>query len=113
MENKMSYKDWHTKGKSLFGEDVKKWKFKCPICGNIQTMEDFIKLGVKNSQDYVFFSCIGRWAKDGKCSTLFDEKIKQPCDYTNVGLFNLSKLTVINQDGKEVSTFEFAEGEVV
>lgn len=107
----MTQKEWLDKGLQLFGENKKEWKFKCPICGNIQTYMDFEKIGYPEPENVVFYSCIGRWSK-GKVGSLFDgNDIKKPCDYTNGGLFNMAKLTVIDDKGKEISVFEFAEND--
>ncbi len=101
---KMTYKEWTDEGTRLFGKDKKNWKFICPNCGNIQDYHDFEKLNVKNIQDVVFFSCIGRWIDDCKGEI---GNHKSPCDYTNGGLFDFSKVRVL-KDGKEISAFEFA-----
>jgi hypothetical protein len=37
----IKHEDWLAEGKAKFGEDVSKWKFKCPACGHIQTQNDF------------------------------------------------------------------------
>jgi len=103
----MQSKEWIADGEKRFGIDKKKWKFVCPNCGNIQCCEDFIKLGVNEPQNYVFFSCIGRFIPESK-GTIFT-KGKKPCTYTNGGLFDLSKLKITDDDGKEHSVFEFAQ----
>ena len=36
----MNKKTWLSQGKTLFGENVMNWKFKCPCCGYIATTED-------------------------------------------------------------------------
>lgn len=98
------YKDWLKKGENLFGKDKSKWKFVCCNCGNIQSIEDFKKAGIKNPDTKVHFSCIGRWI-NGKGE--LGNKI-QPCNYTIGGLFNISKLTIL-KDGEKISTFKFHE----
>lgn len=103
---KMSMKEWTKEGENRFGTDKKKWKFKCVNCKNIQSIQDFINLGVKNPQDYVYFSCIGRFKENTK-GTLSNKS--KPCNYTLGGLFNFSKLQVIGTDDKPHSVFEFAE----
>ena len=49
----------------LFGEDRKNWRFKCPSCGNTQTIAEFIDLGLEKEKILGIFhySCIGRWFK--------------------------------------------------
>ena len=101
------YQEWIKEGKKRFGKDIKNWKFKCPNCGNIQCYHDFKKLKVEDIEGIVYYSCIGRWMDD--CEGTIGSKTG-PCNYTNGGLFDLSKLKVI-KDGEISSVFEFAESE--
>lgn len=107
MDRELKYEDWMKEGENRFGKSLKDWKFVCPSCGNVQCYWDFKKLGLKDSEikDIVFFSCIGRWLDN--CKGNIGNK-KSPCNYTNGGLFNLSKLKVISDEGKTHSVFEFA-----
>lgn len=101
-----SNEEWIKKGTKLFGGDKRKWKFKCPSCGNVQTMQDFIDLDVEHPEKYVHFSCIGRFMPESK-GTIYNKL--SPCNYTNGGLFNLAKVLVIDPDGTKHSVFEFAK----
>jgi len=103
----VTQKNWLAVGEKFFGMDKKKWKFKCVICGNVQCMEDFIKLGMaaEEASTVVFFSCIGRWVKSK--GTLMNKK--SPCDYTLGGLFKLGKIEVIDIDESKGQVFEFAD----
>ncbi len=87
---------------------MKKWKFKCVNCGNIQSYHDFKKLGLDDEKirGIVYFSCIGRWMDN--CKGEIGNGIS-PCNYTNGGLFDLSELKVVNEAGKKLSAFEFAK----
>ena len=78
-------------------------KFKCPVCGGSQSVNDFKKLGLEDDKiDTVFyFSCIGRW-NEGK--NLDGKK----CDYTSGGLFTLNHLFVEHEDSK-TPVFDFTE----
>ena len=105
----MTRDEWLEKAKELFGPDFKKWRFKCPICHNTQTYEDFVEAGVEKPQDKVYFSCIGRWtggadafSRDGSSG---DES---PCNYTCGGLFRLGG-TTIKLDDEDINIFDFAE----
>jgi len=116
---RISQEDWLAKGKRLFGEDPREWQVECACCGNVQTMNDFIKLrelGIYEGDAQIAFSaCIGRYdtriPKD-KIGRLDDEptdgKPKSPCDYTCSGLIRLAKTLVIDGDGDESAVFEFA-----
>jgi hypothetical protein len=81
-----------------FGADPKKWAFKCPRCGTIQTAEDLLAAGVKKEDldGYLGFSCIGRFVK-GK-----------GCDWTLGGLLQIHKLEVLTPDGQKHPRFEIA-----
>ena len=104
----LTLNEWRAEGRRRFGDDFKAWKFVCPVCGNVQSWEDFATLGFEDEEivGRVYFSCIGRWTKDapGTLSTP-----GAPCDYTNGGLFDLSKMAVLNEAGRKCSVFEFAE----
>lgn len=104
----MSFKEWEAEGERKFGKDKKKWKFKCVNCGHIQSIQDFIDLKVEEPENYVYFTCIGRFMEN--CKGILGNK-KSPCNYTLGGLFNLAKLEVIDEEGKKHSAFEFANEE--
>ena len=99
---------WLDRGKELYGENMKKWMFRCPSCGHVQCGEDFISLkdGPDKASNVVYFSCIGRW--DGHMDTpmLTD---KSPCNYTCGGLFNIGETTVTlpgDEDSMTIFSFE-------
>lgn len=103
---KYTLEEWKAEGNRLFG-DVKQWRMKCPSCGHVQTMQDFIDLGVEEPETKFHFSCIGRWMPDNKKE--MGDNTGGPCNYTLGGLFVLNKVTVIAPDNTEVPVFEFAE----
>jgi hypothetical protein len=106
---KLTLEEWTKQGEQLFGKDKKQWKFICPSCGNIQTIQDFIDLkenGVSIDPQTAFFSCIGRFIENNK-GTMFNDK--SPCNYTNGGLINLSEVKVIDDEENEHYVFEFAK----
>ena len=114
--NQMSIEDWMAKGKELFGEDPKRWKFKCACCGHVQTIGDFIELRDLGLWDgdagVAYYNCIGRYDSRIPEKELgkLDGKGKSPCDYTLGGLISLAKTIVVDGDGNEHKVFEFAEG---
>ena len=92
----MTIEEWHAKAKELYNTpDFKEWKFVCPMCGNVQSYKDFEGL-VDNPEDYMHFSCIGR----------FKDNIG--CDWTLGGLFQIHKTEVIDENGNTYPVFEFA-----
>lgn len=106
--------EWLDIGTKLYGESARDWKFECPNCGNIQSGQDFIALKEAKIisadfeiEKYVYFSCIGRYDTRIKHVGTLGDGIK-PCDYTNGGLFNISKVKVKIGD-KSVSVFGFAD----
>ncbi len=107
---RMTYADWAAEGKKLFGDDIHKWKFKCPGCGHIQSVGDFEQYKDQGAKpDTATKECIGRYS--GGKSWAFDnpKDTGGPCDYAAFGLLNISPIIVEMPDGKEVASFAFAE----
>lgn len=106
----MTENEWLEKGKSLFGDDFLQWKFKCPICGNIQKPEDFKHF--KNNgatPDSARSECIGRYMPKEKVTTAFgnkNKKVKSPCDYASYGLLRFGHKITLN-NGEETFAFPF------
>ncbi|MBD6620847.1 hypothetical protein FNW02_35135 [Komarekiella sp. 'clone 1'] len=96
----MTRDEWLTQGQTLLGKDILRWKFKCPCCGHITTVEDYKKAGAPEAA--VGFSCVGRWLEVHK--EAFDDKDKRKitCNYAGGGLININPVEV---DGRKV--FEF------
>jgi hypothetical protein len=88
---------WKEKAEGLFGKDMTQWKFKCPQCGGVQTLQDFTDNSVENAIEKFYFSCIGRWVKN------------RGCNWTLGGLFQVHKTIVTSADGKNIAVFEFDE----
>ena len=94
----MMYDEWKKKLNERFGENPMNWKFKCPNCGNIQSLQDFVNARIDNAEGKFYYSCIGRYVKD------------KGCNWTLGGLFQIHK-TAIFKDGVVVPVFEMAETE--
>ena len=62
MGKKLTHAEWLAEGKRRFGEDFNKWRFVCPVCGFVQSVQDYKDAGAP--QDAVAFSCVGRWRKE-------------------------------------------------
>lgn len=111
----MFLKDWLSEAEKLFGSDPRKWKFKCPNCGHIQSIEDFLELKKRNIikpdvdvGTFVYYSCIGRFDTrilSEEVGTIFNKK--SPCNYTNGGLFCFANVFVIREDGTRTPVFDF------
>jgi hypothetical protein len=104
---KYTEKEWRAEGVRLFGEDIKNWKFICPSCGNIQTINDFKKYKNKGAiPSDVYFNCIGRFSGDGGHIGGNGGTVK-PCNYTTGGFFNLSPVEIKDGGGKINAAFDF------
>jgi hypothetical protein len=104
----VQHADWIEEGKARFGPDVRKWRFKCPSCGHVQTFEDFVALGMNpnQAQTIVGFSCIGRWRTSTALNVVgFGELDKgSGCNYAGGGLFRIAP-TLVKFEGGERYTF--------
>ncbi|MBL1422663.1 MAG: hypothetical protein COC24_019320 [Alphaproteobacteria bacterium] len=91
-----NYDEYMAEGKTLFGEDIKKWKFICPSCGLSQSAEDFKAHDIDGEtiDHQIGFSCIGRSVPD------------LGCNWTLGGLFSIHTLEVV-KDGHTHMRFEF------
>jgi hypothetical protein len=102
----ISFDEWKKHAISKFGESASEWAFKCPCCGNIQTMQQFDNLGV--DPNLAYFNCIGR--HDGKHGHVDMGTKPGPCNYTGGGLFNMNPVAVIHPEtGKTLYVFDFAD----
>ena len=97
----MTKPEWKAEGKKRFGSNMLDWKFKCPACGHIASVQDYKDAGAATS--VVAFSCIGRYLKT-KPREAFGENGKGPCNYAGGGLIGLNPTEV---DGNYY--FEFAD----
>lgn len=104
---KILHKEWEEMGTKLFGEDQMKWKFTCPVCGHIASMQDYKDAGAP--QEEVAVSCIGRWTGIKRKLDDSGNSNGHPCDYSGYGLFKLNPVKVIFEDGKENNIFNFSE----
>lgn len=101
---KLTNDEWYEKGKELFGPEVTKWRFTCPACGHVASVQEYKDAGAPEGA--VGFNCIGRYLK-GPVRQAF-AKGPGPCNYAGGGLIRLAPFDV---DGHRV--FAFAEaGEV-
>lgn len=94
---KIPVSEWREKGKLLFGGSMENWKFKCPHCGQSQTLAEFRANGIEKPEGKFYYSCIGRWVKS------------RGCNWTLGGLFQIHKTEVVDEDGDIIRVFEFAE----
>ena len=100
--------EWHAEARRRFGEKPEGWKFVCPSCGSVVSVDDYKKAGAPEST--VAFSCVGRYMP--KHTDAF-QKGQGPCNYAGGGLFRLNPVAVVTPDGEEHFMFDFAEAEPV
>ena len=103
---KMTAEEWMTEGKRRFGADHNQWKFKCPVCGHVASVQDWKDAGASDGQ--IAFSCVGR--NLGATRELGDVDTPGPCNYAGGGLFRLNPVLVTDGD-KEYEYFAFADVE--
>jgi len=97
---KMTQEQFQDEAKKRFGDDPMNWKFKCPSCGHVASVQDYKDAGA--SSKVVGFSCIGRYLP-GICQEAFAEG-PGPCNYAGGGLIGINPVEI---DGQYY--FELAE----
>lgn len=101
--------EWEAEGARRFGPDIMKWSFVCPICGNVASIEDFRPYKERGAMpNSATCECIGRYSRS-KPAFGDRKKGEKPCDYAGYGLFRLSPVRVVHDDGKEMHSFAFAD----
>lgn len=101
----MNVEEWEEKARSLYGPDKLKWKFVCPSCGHVASVQDWKDVGATEGE--VAFSCVGRHI-EGSASI---GGRPGPCNYTGGGLFALNPVTIELPDRKIAKLFNFADSE--
>src|SRR5690606_12328625 len=90
---RMTQEEWQAEGIRRFGKDLLKWRFVCPVCKHVQSVQDFKDLNrLDVLPDLSYYNCIGRY--QDTCRR-FEEEGPGPCDYTTGGLFNFCPLRVL------------------
>ena len=97
---KLSYEEWISKAKELFGQDSKAWKFKCPSCGHTQSIKSVLEhnpsLNLDDVKNWIHYNCEGR-TNEG-----------EGCVWALGGLFQIHKLE-ITRNGITIPSFEFTK----
>ncbi len=100
----MTHAEWLAEGTRRFGPDQMKWRFVCPVCRHVASVEDWKTAGASESE--VAFSCIGRHIA-GAREALGDKTKPGPCNYAGGGLFKLNPVKVEFDDGSTGTVFDF------
>lgn len=103
-KTRYTYEEWVAEAIRRFGKDTMAWKFVCPSCGHVASVQDWKGAGAEDGA--VAYSCVGRFlaipVKDAF------SKSGGPCNYAGGGLFRLNPVTVLMKDGGEHHVFDFA-----
>lgn len=94
----MTEETWRAQAAALFGPDPMQWRFVCPVCGFIQSVQDYKDAGAPNGA--VGFSCVGRFREGSRKA--FGGCGDGPCNYSGGGLFQVNPVDV---DGRKVFAF--------
>lgn len=100
----MTYEQWRARGAELFGPDMMQWRFVCPCCGHVASVQDYKDAGAKEGN--VGFSCIGRWLPKARDAFA---KGAGPCNYAGGGLFRLNPIHVTGPLDSEAWVMAFDE----
>lgn len=83
-----------------FGLDPFRWRFRCPSCGHVASVQDWKNAGTTEEQ--MAFSCIGLLLPDPKPMLTRPG----PCNYAGEGLFRLNPVSIVGFTGR---LFAFAD----
>lgn len=106
----IKHEDWRDEAVRRYG-DLKKIKFKCPVCGYVATPEEWKKYGGTDGQ--IGFSCVGRLMPAPERAFGGGKKNGGPCDYAGGGLIRLNPVTVELEEGGSIDVFDFADDPLV
>lgn len=90
--------EWLARGRELYGEDMRQWKFRCVACGHVQSHELAVARNpdIGDTSGWIAFACEGR----------HDSSVG--CDWTLGGLFQIHELEVVDGE-RRTPCFEFAD----
>lgn len=94
-------KEWRDKGNELFGGEQTNWRFQCPACGNVASIE-------MAKEKWPEVKGKG-WNPSSECIGRYTDKVK--CDWAAYGLFAGPLFVKENGGEKSIPLFDF-EGKV-
>lgn len=104
----MTRLEWIAEGERRFGPDPLRWRFVCPACGHVATVQDW--KDNEAPEEAVAYSCIGRWTSSLPIPReAFGGNGPGPCNYAGGGLFRLNPQPVTDGENKVRHVFAFAE----
>lgn len=96
--------EWMKEGERLFGKDMMQWRFICPSCGRIITVQEYKNAGAPTGA--VAFSCIGRY--DGHDNVDAFGREGKGCNYAGGGLIGINPVKV-----GDIYAFDFAPKKIL
>lgn len=103
----MTLAEWRAEGARRFGDRIGNWKFVCPSCGHIASVNDYVD--AKANDGAIGFSCIGRFLPPGSARQAFGPLGGGPCNYAGGGLLAINPIRVLTEDGETQRMFAFAD----
>ena len=99
-------KEWLEEGKRLFGKNIMKWRYVCPMCGKRYSVQEFVDAG-GDGPNSAYQECIGRPRHAGPP----DKEKGNPdgCNWCAYGFFGCAGKgrIVLAEDGTAVEVFHF------
>jgi len=102
-EKKLEFtqEEWLKEGERLFGKNMMLWKFICPSCHRVISVQEYKDAGAPTGA--IGFSCIGRYDGHGDVDAFGGEG--KGCNYAGGGLICINPIKV-----GDINAFAFAEG---
>lgn len=113
----MTQDEFLAEAQRRFGRNGRDWKFVCPACGTVQSIQQLFDAGLKKEtvHQVLGYSCIGRFTgqgDEGIGAKNRGEPWTKGCNWTLGGLLHIHALEVVFPDGGRRPTFELAPVEV-
>lgn len=102
MSRETTLEKYYEECSKRFGTNLHNWKFVCPVCGHVQSVQEC--RGVGMPLEAIAFSCIGRWTGAGP----YQPGSSGPCNYAGGGLFRLNPVYLTDT---KTTAFELAPAE--
>lgn len=101
--------DWRAEAERRFGANRMLWKFVCPSCHHVASVQQWKDAGATEGE--VAFSCIGRHTETpAKAEAAAFKRAGGPCNYTGGGLFKYNPIKVsLGSDTPALHVFAFAD----
>lgn len=74
----VTHDEWIAEGEKLFGVDKLNWRFVCPSCGHVASVQDYME--ALAPEFFVGFSCIGNYLPNSRKA--YDNGDRTLCDYS-------------------------------